>query len=227
MTCSLTSLLLFHSFAGVPEPTCRMVITTNGDTWRSLLLCSRSIGTGGLHGDASTTIVASVSHSNMVRQLLFILASTPRSGICAIYPPGFACGFRIGFNRAVVQLQSSSINHPSTRASPGVVESNIRAEVEAGRLVGPLSLSWRQVLQCSPLGLVPKAQPGWFRTIVDHSLPRDHSVNSGISEEICSVSYATLDDAVDLIKWLGLHDTAGKKMDLEDVYRMVPMHPHD
>ena len=66
-------------------------------------------------------------------------------------------------------------------------------EVEAGRLVGPLSLSWRQVLQCRPLGLVPKAQPGRFRTIVNLSSPRD-SVNSGISEEICSVSYATLDD---------------------------------
>ena len=83
-----------------------------------------------------------------------------------------------------------------------MVESKIQSEVEAGRLVGPLSLSWRQVLQCRPLGLVPKAQPGRFRTIVNLSSPRD-SVNSGISEEICSVSYATLDDVVGLIKRLG------------------------
>ena len=106
------------------------------------------------------------------------------------------------------------------------MESNIRAEVEAGHLVGPLPLSWRQVLQCSPLVLLSKAQPGRFRTIIDFSLPRDHSVNSGISEGICLVSYATLDDAVRLIKRLG-PITQLVKMDLKDAYRMVPIHPHD
>ena len=106
------------------------------------------------------------------------------------------------------------------------MDSNIRAEVEAGRLVGPLPLSWRQVLQCIPLALLPKAQPGRFRKIVDLSLSRDHSVNSGISEGICSVSYATLDDAVGLIKRLGPMMQL-VKIDLKDAYWMVPIHPHD
>ena len=55
--------------------------------------------------------------------------------------------------------------------------------------------------------------------IVNLSSLRDHSVNDGISEEICSLSYAALDDAVGLIRMLGPM-TKLMKMDLKDAYRM-------
>ena len=53
--------------------------------------------------------------------------------------------------------------------------------------------------------------------IADLSSPRDHSVNDGISEEICSLSYAALDNAVGLIRMLGPM-TQLVKMDLKDAY---------
>ena len=51
-------------------------------------------------------------------------------------------------------------------------------------------------------------------------------MNDGISEELCSFSYASLNDAVGLIRSLGPR-TQLVKLDLKDTYRMVPVHPHD
>ena len=225
MTCSLTFPLLFHFPAGVPEPAewSLPLMGIHGGRYRYVQdLLALEACTGTYPSPLWPVCPTPVRLDNFCPSL----HQHPDQEFARYIHQGFTRGFRIGFNRAMVQLRSSSINHPSTRASPGVVESNIQAEVEAGRLVGPLPLSWKQVLQCSPLGLVPKTQPGRFRTIVDLSSPRDHSVNSGISEEICSVSYATLDDAVGLIKRLGPM-TQLVKMDLKDAYRMVPIHPHD
>ena len=59
------------------------------------------------------------------------------------------------------------------------------------------------VVHCSPLGLVPKSQPGKWRTIVDLSCPSGGSVNDGIDTDMCSLSYASVDDAVELITSLG------------------------
>ena len=61
---------------------------------------------------------------------------------------------------------------------------------------------------------------------MDLSSPTGHSVNDGIREELCSLSYASLDDAVGLIRRLGPRSQL-VKMDLKDAYRIVPVHPHD
>ena len=59
-------------------------------------------------------------------------------------------------------------------------------------------------IQVSPIGLVPKGHmTGRWRVIVHLSAPQNFSVNDGISEELCSLSYASLDDAVDVIRRLG------------------------
>ena len=57
-------------------------------------------------------------------------------------------------------------------------------------------------------------------------VPSRHSVNDGISPELCLLSYALVDDAVEHIRRLGCC-TQLVKMDLRDAYRMVPIHPHD
>ena len=44
---------------------------------------------------------------------------------------GLTCGFWIGFDHERVLLRASSNNHPSTRASPGVMDSNIQTELIA------------------------------------------------------------------------------------------------
>ena len=119
-------------------------------------------------------------------------------------------------------------NHPSSFANPAVLRSNINSETSLGRVVGPLPPAWSSAIHCSPLGLVPKSSSGkWrtivdlsaihcsplglvpksssgkWRTIVDLSSPSGVSVNDGIDAWLCTLTYASLDDAVELITKLG------------------------
>ncbi len=140
---------------------------------------------------------------------------------------GFSAGFRIGYSRQAPSLKSSSKNHPSATANAIVVRNHIRAELEVGRLVGPLKKALAPLLHISPIGLVPKAhQPDKWRMIVDLSFPPGHSINEGISPELASMTYAKVDDAVQLIMQLGVR-TQLVKLDLKNAYRIVPIHPQD
>ena len=65
-----------------------------------------------------------------------------------------------------------------------------------------------------------------WRMIVDLSFPNGHSVNDAISETAYSLFYASLDDAICSIQLLGSR-TQLLKMDLKDVYRIVPIHPYN
>ena len=139
---------------------------------------------------------------------------------------GFTSGFRIGYDRDRAPLRPSQGNHPSSFANPAVLRSNINSETSLGRVVGPLPPAWSSAIHCSPLGLVPKSSPGKWRTIVDLSSPSGASVNDGIDARLCTLTYASLDDAVELITKLG-RGSELVKIDLKDAYRIVPVHPHD
>ena len=136
-------------------------------------------------------------------------------------------GFRIGFTHGELRLRSRGRNHPSCRSNRTVVQERLTAELAAGRLLGPIDHGLVQMTQVSPMGLVPKShQPNKFRLIVDLSSPSQGSVNDGIPSDHCSLSYATIDDAVAKIRTLG-RGTVLVKMDLKDAYRIVPVHPTD
>ena len=62
--------------------------------------------------------------------------------------------------------------------------------------------------------------------IVDLSHPNGSSINNGISSQLCSLFYASIDDAISTIIQLG-RGTQLAKLDLESAYRIVPVHPHD
>ena len=115
-------------------------------------------------------------------------------------------------------------NHPSASANSSVVDSYIATEVALGRLLGPVS----QVgIHSSPIGLVPKArQHDKWRMIVDLSCPRGQSVNDGISADHCSIQYASVDEAVNIILAMG-RCTQLVKVDLKDAYKIIPVHPLD
>ena len=51
-------------------------------------------------------------------------------------------------------------------------------------------------------------------------------MNDGISPALCSLSYASVDDAVHMIMQLG-PGTELVKVDISNAYRMVPVHPDD
>ena len=140
---------------------------------------------------------------------------------------GLSQGFRIGFDMDRTSLKSSTHSHPSATDNQVLVSEYIRSEVECGRLVGPVPEELVPRIKISPIGLIPKPhQVGKWRLIVDLSYPRDHSVNAGISEELASITYAHVDDAVECIKTLGV-GTMLIKMDLESAYRQIPVHPGD
>ena len=51
-------------------------------------------------------------------------------------------------------------------------------------------------------------------------------MNDAIRQDLCSVSYASLDHAVELVKALGPGILLAK-LDLKEAYRAVPVHPSD
>ena len=65
---------------------------------------------------------------------------------------------------------------------------------------------------------------------MDLSFPLNHGVDDGtrvcISHDLLSISYATVDDAMDCIRKLGV-GTQLVKFDLKSVYRIVEVHPED
>ena len=124
-------------------------------------------------------------------------------------------------------LRAHSSNLPSVQHQPQLVEAQIRAEVEAGRLLGPLPPHLAPLVQTSPIGLIPKPhQPGKWRLIVDLSSPAGRSVNDAISTDHCHMHYASVREAAALIRQLGV-GTQLAKLDLQNAYRMVPVHPDD
>ena len=124
------------------------------------------------------------------------LQSHPDQQFSAFILRGLSYGFRVGYSSSRGALRSRGVNHPSSLANQAVVGSYIADEVKVGRLVGPILYSFRGFVHTSPIGLVPKGHAsGKWRMIVDLSSPRAASVNSGIDEALCSLRYASLDNA--------------------------------
>ena len=138
---------------------------------------------------------------------------------------GLYYGFHIGFDRQC-RLKQNWRNHPSSLEHSSVVSSRVLSEVESGCPVGPLPPSQANQVHVSPVGLVPKPHSNKWRMIVDLSAPDGFSVNDGLRGDLCSLTYASVDKAVELILHLG-QGTQLVKMDLKDAYRMKPVHPQD
>lgn len=104
---------------------------------------------------------------------------------------------------------------------------NPHTEVTAGRVIGPLPDI--PDVQISRFGIIPKqGQPGKWQLILDLSSPHNTSVNvnNGVAQELCSMRYATVDNAIEKVLRLEA-DSLLAKMDIEHAYRNVPIHPSD
>ena len=160
----------------------------------------------------------------VVQMLAQLLAPFPDQRLASYVLDGVQHGFRIGIS-GMSCLRSLSRNHPSCLSHPAVVSAYISGERAAGRVLGPLPSS--PSVHVSPIGLVPKGHGGdAWRMIVDLSYPRGRSVNDFISPGNCSLTYPSVDDAVDVILALG-RDTELVKIDLKNAYRILPIHPND
>ena len=139
---------------------------------------------------------------------------------------GILHGFRVGFNYARV-ISPSLGNLPSVTNHPQAVQQYIANEVTLGRLVGPLVSSEAVAVHCSPIGIIPKQhKPGKWRLIHDLSSPEGASINDGISPDLSSLTYVTVDQVAQDIVRLS-PGTLLAKLDVKSAYRIVPVHADD
>ena len=92
--------------------------------------------------------------------------------------------------------------------------------------MGPFKPETFPHVQVSPFGVIPKFEPGKWCLILDLSSPKGNSVNDGISKELCSVSYTTVDEIAARVLENG-RGARTAKFDLKAAYRQVPVHPDD
>ena len=137
-------------------------------------------------------------------------------------------GLENGFSiRAGAILQSRfSRNHASALSNPSFIHKKLQKELALDHISGPYDNPPFKIMVCSPIGVVPKKEPGQFRLILDLSYPKGHGINSGIPQEYSSVKYETFDDFVDIL--LSLPSGAlASKADIQHAFRILPIHPSD
>ena len=140
---------------------------------------------------------------------------------------GLSYGFRIGFNRCT-SLSAAASNMHSARLHPEVITHYLQKEMSLGRMLGPFPISFTAPeLHVNRFGVIPKGHnTGKWRVITDLSFPPGRSINDGITPELCSLTYTTVDRVADIVACLG-RSALLAKIDIESAFRLVPVHPHD
>lgn len=138
---------------------------------------------------------------------------------------GFKFGFSLHYSGP--RLPTDAKNLKSARENPDILMQKIRKELDAGRVAGPFMYRPIPTLRISPLGLVPKGKEvGQFRVIHHLSYPENSSVNDFIDPTKCSVTYSSIDEAVEIIQTFGKH-TLASKSDVRSAFRLLPISPTD
>jgi hypothetical protein len=71
-----------------------------------------------------------------------------------------------------------------------------------------------------------KKEVGQYRLIHHRSYPTDKSINEHIPDELKTVHYSSIEDAIEIILNLGPNATMAKT-DISNAFRVIPIHPHD
>lgn len=137
---------------------------------------------------------------------------------------GFKQGFKIQYQGP--RQQRFCKNLLSVQQHENIVAEKLQKEVSLGRIAGPFNFLPFSNLQCSPIGIVPKKEINEFRLIHHLSYPDGASINDFIPDELCSVSYTTVDDAIKQIKKMGKNCLLAKT-DIASAFRILPVHPDD
>ena len=128
-------------------------------------------------------------------------------------------GVRIG--RPPADTQIVSCNWPSVTEHREQVAKIIKDDLDAGRLHGPFVTPPYDKFIISPLGAFQKRGSHKIRLIHDLSYPHKGSVNSSISKEEFSLSYASVDDAASICRELGPTPVFMAKLDLENAFKHI------
>ena len=133
---------------------------------------------------------------------------------------GLKNGFDLGYTGP--DLSVFWRNLKSAYVHPDRVNAYLMNEISLGRIMGPFDNPPFRIFRCSPLGIVPKKIPGKFRTILNLSAPHGLSVNDFISKEDYSLTYISVDKAIDMILSLG-KGCYLTKVDIKDAFRILPI----
>lgn len=115
---------------------------------------------------------------------------------------GFSLGFRIPYEGERNFRLSNYL--PSFEKNKSVGLQRISQELCTGRIAGPFFISPLTKSQLSPLGIVPKNNPGEFRMIHHLTYPKGSSINDHIPAQYCSIQYQSIDHAIAAIKQIGV-----------------------
>ena len=139
----------------------------------------------------------------------------------------FENGFDLGY-RGPTDQQDTSANLPLRVGNSTILWNKVMDEVELGRVAGPYdSIPYQKTYIQSPIGLVPKT--GNKTRLIFHLSYTfkngNKSVNYLTPEEMCSVKYNDLDNAVheclNLMKHFRIHRLVFSKSDLKSAFRIL------
>ena len=140
---------------------------------------------------------------------------------------GLTHGFHIGYQRQGCSRMSGKRNMVSAVQHPGPDQQYLASEQEAGRIAGPFREQEVPEVHVSRFGVIPKSgKPDEWHLILDLSFPPDKSVNDGIDQQLCSLRYPTVDQAVAHILRVG-QGAVLAKVDVAHAFRNIPVHPDD
>ena len=140
---------------------------------------------------------------------------------------GLQEGFRIGFNyKGQKGCRKATSNMVSTMQKPEIIREYLSKECAEGWVLDPLPPELFPCVQISRVGVIPKGSTGKWRLILDLSAPGGFSVNDNIDETLCSLSYISIEDAVQEIMAKG-QGAQLAKIDIQSAYSNIPVHPED
>ena len=124
------------------------------------------------------------------------------------------------------RMPTEANNLKSVNEHLELVKEKITKKVEAGLVAGPFKNRPISTLRVSPLGVIPKKQPGEYRIIHHLSYPENYSVNDFIDPALCSVTYTSFDEAIKLVQKLG-QNTLLAKSDIKSAFDLLIVKPGD
>ena len=158
---------------------------------------------------------------------LEMLRAYPYDALKEFFINGLLHGFKIGFNNPPSQLHSARKNLPGALQHPQVVDDYLKAEIAEHCVIGPFQTKDIPAAHISRFGVIPNHHmPNKWRLIVDLSHPVDFSINDGIPKDLCSLTYITVDTAINHIIELG-PGTLLAKIDIKSAFCLLPVHPSD
>ena len=153
------------------------------------------------------------------------LVGLPDQEFAQIILRGLMYGFCIGFQQESITLKSARSNLISSMEHPEVIDEYIKSKLSSGHLAraGPVDRGSTLGIHISPIGVIPKkGRTNKWRLIMDLSSPEGHSVSDGISKELCSFHYTSVDEAANQVCRKGCGALLAK-MDIKQAYCNMPV----